>query len=386
MKASKTFVLALAAVAAAAACGPEAEPESTNDAVSVSNVHPENAGRKKFLTVMSRNLYLGADIFAPFGSEDPLGAAAEVFDQVLASDVSGRAHAVAGEIAATRPDVVGLQEVPRIVVTPFGATEPVLVLDFIEELMDGLAEAGFSYALAAVEEHTDITVPLPALGVQVRFVDRDAILADADVEVLSSGGGDFLARFETTLGGFIPVTQLRGWTEAQLRHEQVELTFVNTHLEVREFGPLQALQAGELLSHFDGATQLVLVGDMNSDPRDPPIPFTPAPGAPPLLLPSPYAILSAALVDAWSAAGDDPAFTCCFDADLTPPSRDLFERVDLVFATPSVKPMAAFRTGLEPLAVLADAAGTPRWPSDHAGVVSILRLDKIETPEPVAAR
>ncbi len=385
MNVSKAFVLALAA-AVAAGCGPATELDFANDAVSASSVHPENPGRKKFLTVMTRNLYVGADILAPFQSQDPLGTATEVFNQVIASDVPGRMHAVADEIADSMPDVVGLEETYLIVVTPFGATDPVLVLDFLGELMDGLAGAGLSYSVAGMEEHTDITVPLPALGVNVRVVDRDAIIAGEDVEVLSSGGGDFQARIETTLGGLIPVTLLRGWVEAQLRHEQVELTFVDTHLEVKELGPLQALQAIELLGRFQDAAQLVLVGDTNSDPRDPPVPFTPGPGLPPVLLPTPYSTLSSALVDAWALAGVGPGFTCCFDADITPPSRDLFERVDLVFATPSVKPMAAARTGLEPLESLADSAGTPRWPSDHAGVVTILRLDKLDALDGVAAR
>ncbi len=381
----KPFVIALAVVAVIG-CGIAPELDSSSDAVLASNVHPENPGRKKFVTVMTRNLYIGADILSPFQSEDPLGTAAEVLNQVIASDVPGRMHAVADEIAATRPDVVGLEETYRIVVTPLGATDPVLVLDFLGELMDGLADAGLSYSVASVEEHTDITVPLPALGVQVRVVDRDAIIADEDVDVLSSGGGDFQARIETTLGGLIPVTLLRGWVEAQLRHEQVEFTFVDTHLEVKELGPFQALQAIELLGRFQDAGQLVLVGDTNSDPRDPPIPFTPGPGLPTVFLPTPYSTLSSALVDAWTLAGVGPGFTCCFDADITPPSRDLFERVDLAFATPNVKPMAASRTGLEPLESLADSAGTPRWPSDHAGVVSILRLDKPEMLEGVAAR
>ncbi len=355
------FVLGLAAsfAAAAAGCGPVADLESTSAAVSVSNVHPENPGQKKFLTVMSRNLYIGADIFAPFQSPDPLGAATEVFNQVVASNIPGRARAVASEIAATGSDLVGLQEAFRIVVTPLGATEPILLeLDFLDELADGLADLDLSYTVAAVEEHLDLTVPLPALGVQVRVLDRDAILADADVEVLSSGGGDFVARFETTLAGVIPVTVLRGWTEAEVRHEQVQFTFVNTHLEVKEFGPLQTLQAGELLARFGDAEQLVLVGDTNSAPTDEAVG------------PTAYELLAATFEDAWTRAGDGEGLTCCFDADITPPSRKLFERVDLVFATPNVEAKAAFRTGL-------DALGG-RWPSDHAGVVAILRLDKLE--------
>jgi hypothetical protein len=348
---------------ALAGCGPgEGEVANSAAAVSVRAVDPGNAGGNKLLTVMSRNLYVGGDLFLPFdpATQDPLAAASQVFADVLASDVPARMQAIAAEISMARPDLVGLQEAFRIVVTPIGATAPVLLdLDFVSLVVDALAEMpGPAYRVVVEEEHTVLTLPLPADGVQVTIVDRDAILADADVVVRSAGGGDFAARFETSLAG-IPVVLLRGWVEAVVKHQGVELTFVNTHLETKAFGPLQSLQANELADRFEGVEPLVVVGDMNSDPEDPPT-----------VLPTPYAILTGFLTDVWPLVGDGAGLTCCFDADLTPPSRDLFERVDLVLFAGTITPLSAYRVGLDPLEALGG-----RWPSDHAGVVATLRLE-----------
>lgn len=357
------FVFAAVLLALAlAGCGPaEGEVATSAAAVSGSAVDPGNAGGNKHLTVMSRNLYVGGDLFLPFapGTEDPLAVASQVFADVLASDVPARMQAIAAELAMARPDLVGLQEAYRIVVTPLGATEPVLLdLDFVSLVVDALAELpGPGYRVVVEEEHTALTVPLPADGVQVTIVDRDAILADADVVVRSAGGGDFEARFEASLAG-IPVVLLRGWVEAVVKHQGVELTFVNTHLETKSFGPLQSLQAIELAERFAGVEPLVVVGDVNSDPEDPPT-----------ALPTPYTILTGFLTDVWPPVGAGAGLTCCFAADLTPPS-DLVERVDLVLVDGAVTPLSAFRVGLDPLEALGD-----RWPSDHAGVVATLRLE-----------
>ena len=69
--------------------------------------------------------------------------------------------------------------------------------------------------------------------------------------------------------------------------------------------------------------------------------------------------------DAASAVGD----TCCFVADLRPPSS-LYERVDLVLVRGALTPKASYRVGTDPLAALGN-----RWPSDHAGVVATIRLE-----------
>jgi endonuclease/exonuclease/phosphatase family metal-dependent hydrolase len=380
MRPIRLFALSFAVgVGALAGCGEGTGAAQSSAAISATAVHPENPGRKKFLTAMTRNLYIGADLFAPFQSEDPLGAAEQVWAEILASNFAARAGAIADEIVGASPDVVGLQEVYRFIVTPLGAAEPVLQdLDYLALLMGELeAIAPGRYRVAASQDETNLPIPfpdlIPGLPVQIRIIDRDVILADADVEVGATDGGNFTARFETQLAD-IDVVQLRGWVKATVRKERVETTFVNTHLEVKEFGPLQALQAIELAGLFGSVRPIVVVGDTNSDPEDPPIPFTPAPGAPQVLLPTPYTTLSSLFTDAWTNVGDGSGLTCCFDADIAPPSRDLFERVDLVLVGADATSKAAWRVGLEPLEDLGN-----RWPSDHAGVAAILRFNDTET-------
>ena len=76
---------------------------------------------KTKVKVMTRNLYLGADIFRvveaaqnPDPNLGPLSvpiAVAEVFQTMLNTDFWERAEAIADEIAKAKPDVIGLQEV-----------------------------------------------------------------------------------------------------------------------------------------------------------------------------------------------------------------------------------------------------------------------------------
>jgi len=363
-----TFVLALAT--ALAACGSSTDGEST-DPISARAVDPGNAGGNKLLTVMTRNLYVGGDLFEPFLSTTPLETAAKVWGEILASDPYGRMAGVADEIGQTRPDLVGLQEAYRFIVTPLGAEGPILLdLDFVAGLEGALAARTepLPYRVVAQQQHTVLTIPFPTQGIQITLIDRDAILADEDVAVGSSDGGNFAAEFVTTLAGVIPVQLKRGWVEVSAKHQGVDFTFVNVHLETKDFGPLQSLQALELAGRFAATAPLVLVGDTNSDPTDPAYPVSPT-----VTLPTPYTILTGltgALTDAWSALGNGSGPTCCFDADITPPSRELFERVDLVLFRGAISPTTARRVGLDPLASIGG-----RWPSDHAGVVATLRLE-----------
>jgi endonuclease/exonuclease/phosphatase family metal-dependent hydrolase len=357
----------LLAVAAVAACG--SSPAGTGEAIS--NGGGGSAGDHRLghdLAVMTRNLYVGADIFEPFLSTSPLETAAKVFDEVLASDPAARMAAVADEIDAVRPDLVGLQEAFRLVVTPLASDQPVLLdLDFLAALEGALAERPrpLHYTRVAERVHTLLTIPFFDRGVKVTVIDRDAILAHADVHVETSFAANFDADFTVTLAG-VPVEQKRGWVEVVAKHHGDTFTFANTHLEVKEFPPMQSLQAQELLARFGGSGPTILVGDFNSSPDDPPVTI-PTPGGP-VTFPTPYQILASAFRDAWSETRSAEGFTCCFDADLTPPSRDLFERVDLVWFRGDLRALRAFRVGLEPLEALGG-----RWPSDHAGVVAVLR-------------
>jgi endonuclease/exonuclease/phosphatase family metal-dependent hydrolase len=361
-------LIALAAAALLAACG-SSGVSSAGDPVSTSAVDPGNAGGNKLLTVMTRNLYLGGDVFLPFQHpEDPLGYAAIVWNQILTSRPGDRMYAIADEIREARADLVGLQEAYRFVVTPIGATGPVLMdIDFLGSLMQALGETTEDeppYRLVAVQPQTTLSLPFPTMGVQITMMDHDAILARAGVGVSATDGGSFDAREVTSLAG-VTVELTRGWVSVEAKHQGVPFTFVNTHLEGKELGPLQSLQAMELAKQFATADPIVLVGDTNSDPGDPEYAVT-IPGLP-YPVPTPYTVFTSfppSYRDAASGVSD----TCCFDADLR--TGSLYERVDLVLVRGAITPRYASLTGLEQLPWLGD-----RWPSDHAGVVATVRLE-----------
>jgi hypothetical protein len=362
-----------------AACG------SGSTDVSSSNRFGGGAGAAdppgKPLAVMTRNLYVGGDLMLPFASQDPIGAASTVWADILASDVPGRMRAIALEVSAARPDLLGVQEAFRFVVTQLGTGTVLMDIDFLELLQGALESPGHwdgdddgedddvpgigRWRLAVAQEHTVLTVPFLDRGVAVTLIDRDAILVGPGVKIRAASGGDFAAEFVTTLAGAIPVHLKRGFTVAEVTRRAVPFTFVNVHLEEQELGPLQSVQAKELLARFGAVGPLVLAGDFNSDPFDPAYAASPAP------IPTPYQLLSASgLVNVWDAVGVGTGNTWGFPGDLRPPGA-LTQRLDHVFLGGAIVPVAAFRVGLEPLAAL-----DGRWPSDHAGLVARLRIQK----------
>ena len=97
---------------------------------------------------MTRNLYLGTDLTpiltAP--SQPALFAAvAAAWAQVQSNDFPARAQALADEIAAAEPDLVGLQEAMlfRTDVPPDGPATPAetVAYDFVDLLVAALAQA-----------------------------------------------------------------------------------------------------------------------------------------------------------------------------------------------------------------------------------------------------
>ena len=66
------------------------------------------------ITVMTRNLYLGASLDAALATNTPLeipGVVSQTWAQILAANFPERAQALADEIGETRPHLIGLQEV-----------------------------------------------------------------------------------------------------------------------------------------------------------------------------------------------------------------------------------------------------------------------------------
>lgn len=333
------------------------------------------------LTVMTRNVYIGTDlgpIFAAPNFPAFLAATATAFLNVQATNFPARAEALAGEIAAAKPDLVGLQEVEIIRTGPFLDPAPAttVVADYLELLLDALEARGLDYTPVAINVNSDNEIP-SALPLDVRVTDSDVILARSRggpaLKISNVQERNFATNLSvTTIAG--PVALLRGWSAVDVKFEGQRFRFLNTHLEPFS-AAVQLAQANELLAGpADTPQPLIFLGDFNSRADGTGTPT--------------YAtLLGAGFTDAWSQAEPGLAgFTCCHEANLLNPLPTLDERIDLVLfrgARYSRKHARGDHDESGFRAKRAEVVGdevTDRlvpsglWPSDHAGVVAKLKV------------
>jgi hypothetical protein len=355
------FLLLLAATALTSAC-------IDDDAVRV--------GDTAEVTVMTRNLYLGADIFRLVGAtpqEIPV-VVAQLFGTARANDFEARAGALAAEIEANGPHLVGLQEVSLYRIqdpsdfnfqTGENASLAVDVVpgwgDYLGVLLDSLDARGLDYEVAALVQNADVELPAARSQTEffdVRLTDYDVILARSDVQTVGAGGATFQTLAPLPVGG--QTLQFpRGYTWVNATVDGASFMFVNSHFEVSAGGQLHAVQAAqayELTGGFGGMSPLIMVGDFNT-----------APGAPP------YNILTASFADAWSTLGTGgDGLSCCQSEYLWESEPPLSSRIDLILYRGAIDVLSAEMVGDEAAdRVLSVATGQPAllWPSDHAGVV-----------------
>jgi hypothetical protein len=324
-------------------------------------------GETAEVTVMTRNLYLGADIFRIMDATAPQqipAIVAEIFGIMVTNDFPARAGALAAEIQENDPHLIGLQEVSLYRIqdphVPNSLATEVFV-DFLDVLLDSLAARGLDYVVASEVENADIQMPAAKSATEffdVRLTDRDVILARADVQTSAPGGAGFevIVPYELPTGDVVWFE--RGYTWANASVDGADFVFVNTHLEVSAGGtlqPVQSAQLRQLIDHFIGESPVVAVGDFNTGPGD-----------------APYGLLTGHFTDAWTALGTGgPGLTCCFPEMLTQ-AHDLYSRIDLIVFRGDITVASAHVVGNQP----GDRTAGGLWPSDHAGVVATLRIPK----------
>ncbi len=326
------------------------------------------------MKVMTRNLYLGADLnraIAATTLPEFLTATARVFSVVQQTNFPERAKALAREIVDADPVLLGLQEAATWFRGAFNDPAPAttVVYDFIATLRQELAAAGTRYELVRVQPEADLEVPAGAPHFSdVRLLQQDAILVKAglgDEVVLSNPqSGNFAARVAIPTGTGQQFVVTRGWVSVDAVVNKRAFRFVNTHLEA--FDPTVRLQqareliaAGGPVGSAPGAA--VLVGDLNSGP-DLPVP------ANRLVF---LALVEAGLVDTWAVAHPgDPGYTAGFSELLNDPSADgaLEHRVDHVMVRGGVGIVSSRLYGTDP----DNRTPSGLWPSDHAGVAATL--------------
>jgi endonuclease/exonuclease/phosphatase family metal-dependent hydrolase len=323
------------------------------------------------LRVMTRNMYLGADldpIFAAPADQLPI-VAGQVWARIQASDLPRRAGAIADEIIRNSPDVVGLQEVVQYrVQSPGDAVLGGATLatankfDFLQLLLDSLSARGQTYNVVAANINSDVELPVytgsgPLPFDDVRFTDRDVMIARAGVQVSNAAHGTYAANVPVPTPAGV-ITQLRGWTSADVTMGGLTLSLFSTHLEVQGFAPVQAAQLQELLGVIASkTTPVVLMGDLNS-------------AADGTQTPTYGSLISAGFSDTWQHPGN-PGFTCCNLPDLSNPQATFDQRLDLVLTRGFTKVNA---TNTIIGNNVGDRVRSGIWPSDHAGVVVKLEI------------
>jgi hypothetical protein len=324
---------------------------------------PAQAGNATQVTAMTRNLYLGADLGPAISAPDApafLAAVAGIYANVLATDFPTRAGALAGEVAATHPDLIGLEEVSRWTVS---GPSPAPSLDFLDILQANLAARGLHYDVAAVSDNASIG-PVPLVGplcdslvvgaCLLQFQDRDVILVNHDRAGLTTSGARH-GRYATQLVVNTPVGPLsfdRGWATVEVGLTSHHFRFALTHLETEAAPAVQEAEAVEFRAAVKAPGNVLAVGDFNSASDGSQT--------------ASYAFLTSDYFrDA--AAGVGP--TCCQTGTLADPVSHLATRIDLVLTHGSLLPAGAVKVGAAPF-----EAKAPYWASDHAGVVATLRL------------
>jgi endonuclease/exonuclease/phosphatase family metal-dependent hydrolase len=351
------------------------------------------------LRVMTRNLYLGADLTPGLDATSLPAlndATGEIFNQVKENNFPVRAKGLAQEILRTRPDLVGLQEAAlwrtestcKYFVPPGPYTATHVVYDYIKLLLGQLNNGKQRYRLVAAQPEFDFETeantdgsPDHSCDEDVRLTMRDAILArvhDA-VQIKDARKGHYKTLFTPKLVGLVSVAVTRGWVSADVRVRGSRwLRFVDTHLESFDNqagnptnqgtevgnGQIRETQARELIQKGGPATgslPVILVGDLNSDVKTA---IKPGDGL------ADQALLNAGFRE----RSTYKPLSCCLNATvLTAPGgggkvSDFDHKVDHVMTNDpkQITLLDSEVTGRRPV--------NGFWDSDHAGTFSILKI------------
>lgn len=361
--ARRCFALSLAAVAVGCADRPVTGP-AFDDAPGAELMKARSVAHP--VTVLNWNIYIGTDVdvvIQALASPDPtddLPALLAAIAELAATDFPSRARAIVDEIERSRPDVIGLQEVSIIDVDLSAIGAPQIFLDFLAILQTELAARDLNYDVAAIVTNIDAQPPLPP-GLQVRTVDRDALLVASDRVVVT--GTPVERNYINNVGPVATgVSLIRGFVMIDVTIDGAPFTIANTHLEpnlsIGDLSLLRAAQAGELMAALGASTPAIVMGDFNDVPGSP----------------MHDVVTGAGFVDAWAGLRPGVAgLTCCHISDLSNKLEDFDERIDYVFVR---GPLGRVRGKIDRLGeVPADKlAGPvhPLWPSDHAGLAAEL--------------
>ncbi len=339
-------------------------------------------GKNEEVTVMSRNLYLGADLGPAVSASDIPSAidnAGVIYNQLVRTDYPQRAVALAAEVKKAKPDLIGLQEaalwqeqIPSdLGGPPIGpGTNPAtdVKYDFIQNLLGEIKASGEKYKLAGSQNEFTGELPADVNGVDepgtvagedldIRLTMRDAILVRKGAKASKFKSANYETAYETDISG-IPLRADRGWTSVEAQVGKAKFRFVNTHLESFDDGSIKEAQAKELLKRaLKGKGTHIVVGDFNSDPADK----------------GPQGEAYAAMEKSGYERRVLKGFTFGHTADVNDPNdaSGFDTTIDHVFVNDS-----KIKLVKKGSALVGNTVMTPGglWPSDHLGVVSRLSI------------
>ncbi|MBT8108987.1 MAG: hypothetical protein KJP17_12160 [Gammaproteobacteria bacterium] len=350
------------------------------------------AASKADIVVMTQNQYLGADL-TPIIAAPPGGTNAAIIaalETMSGNNYPERVQALARSIDDKQPHIVGLQEMYRFTcfdpLDPSGQGRCAQFPNAFNDYVDAtIAELGGAYEVAAVVENLALppaALPIPGIPVYlstvpevpifVQVLDRDVILARADVQTsvvdfacdrASVDGCNYFHVAPFSLFGLDLFIE-RGFVAVDATVNGEEYRFVNTHLEVEQPNGtppsifFQTMQAVELLQTLAGNAadrRLIIAGDFNSSPTD----------VSAIGLPTAYQMLANFFTDVWTLRPGKPdGLTCCELGDLSNAPSLHDERIDLVFGLPAPTIVKANVLDAE----VDDKTLSGLWPSDHASV------------------
>ncbi len=350
------------------------------------------------INVMTRNLFLGADLNPAIGAPDlqaAINGAGVILNEVDSTDFRVRAKLLAREIKRAKPHILGLQEVALwkdqepsdLGAPPLGIGEPATNVryNFLRLLRKELRRVDARYRVEVIQREFSAELPTnldgdTSTGAAPFGADLDASLTMRDVimvrrrsgiKVQRTDKGHFQTRYEPSVGGIvIPVD--RGWTSIDARVRPTKrkrgarLRLVNTHLEAFGEPQIRAAQARELFAKggpLRTKRQLILIGDINSGGKKDKIglPWTKEGDE----------LAFRALMDDFSMVNRGTRQTCCYPsvmrADIGTYRFD--HTVDHVMVKPRIPQKNARVTGKNPNITRAGLVS-----SDHGGLVSRLVL------------
>jgi endonuclease/exonuclease/phosphatase family metal-dependent hydrolase len=351
--------------------------------------------------VMTRNLFLGADLGPALDSGSPsefIPANGIILNEVDDTAFAKRSKALAAEIREKSPDLVGLQEVALWRQDPVASLDPVFPpgggppqpqatierYDFLELLMNRLNRGESRYKVAVKQKEFDFEAPadengrpddgeiadtpgIPELNdaeLNGRLTMRDVILVKKSkrVKTRKATGGNFENLLEVQVGGVVTLPVTRGWTRVEAKVGRGPwFTFTNTHFEAFDdetqtpsIRQLQARETGEPGGYADSNRPTVLVGDLNSDDDS--------------VAENDQKAFDELVGHGWVSRSTEDPMSCCVNDLFSAPASQFDHHIDHVLTSSpaKVKMLGSSVTGLQRIRGM--------YPSDHAGVFSRLRI------------